>query len=210
MRSYSILFCIFAGCLSVCSSSVVLDLSILIDASGSLKPSDFNRAKTFANLLLTRLKIVDSQRQVYVGVSAFDDKPRGSFQLLVSSAYVKEVVASRVKSLPFTGRSTALVDALRHARGRFFEARKDLTGPRLIVLFSDGGANEAAEKVLEEAERVQAEGIEVIVVAVGGRVSGLVEALGSRSFSCDLGEVVPLVEAINELTQRACGLNVFW
>jgi Mg-chelatase subunit ChlD len=217
MRRFSTFFCIFISCLPTslssllpCDCSVVLDLSILIDASGSLKPTEFDRAKIFVNLLLKRLKIVEGKRQVYVGVSAFDDKPRGSFQLLVSSEYLKEVVVSRVKSLPFTGRSTALIDVLMHAREQFFKVRKDSTAPRLIVLFSDGGANKAAERVLEEMEKVKAEGIELFIVETGGNVSGLAEAASLRSYSCVLEELEPIVDAINQLTQDACGFDVFW
>ncbi len=210
MRVYLIFFCIIVVCLCGCESSVVLDMSILIDSSGSIKPSDFSRAKIFVNTLLRRLKIVQSQWQVNVAVSAFDEKPRGSFQIHVSSDYLKEVVASRVKSLPFTGRSTALVDVFRHARERFFEVNKNLVGPKLIILFSDGKANEAPEQIMEELKQVKAQGVEVLVVETGSSQNELIDFAGLKSYSCDLREIEQLIKAINELTVKACGLQAFY
>lgn len=148
-----------------------VNLSIVLDRSGSMQGEKLEQAKKAAIMAIERLQEGD-----YVSVVAYDSR----VQVLAASAPLEsaERVIERIRSLT-AGTNTALFAGV--SKGAF-EVRKALSPNRVnrVILLSDGLANEGPSSPEELAELGQSLGRDGIVVSTIGLGLGYNEELMGR------------------------------
>ena len=190
--------------------NVILDLTFLIDSSGSLTPNEFIQEKIFVDRIVRRLNVEAKVREAYIGLISFSEVPY-TYQIYVPNTQFIDMVSNRVKSLPYMGRSTALTSALRDARINVFKESRGVSTPKIAVLISDGSGNETPDEIKLEAKQLKDNQVHLFVVGVGKNVKNeTLNALASQSTSFyinDINDFHSLVESINRVTQESCGIN---
>ena len=190
--------------------NLILDLTFLIDSSGSLTPNEFIQEKIFVDRIVRRLNVEAKVREAYIGLISFSEVPY-TYQIYVPNTQFIDMVSNRVKSLPYMGRSTALASALRDARMNVFKEIRGVSTPKIAVLISDGSGNETPDEIKLEAKQLKDNQVHLFVVGVGKNVKNeTLNALASQSTSFyinDINDFHSLVKSINRVTQDSCGIN---
>jgi Mg-chelatase subunit ChlD len=190
--------------------NLILDLTFLIDSSGSLTPNEFIQEKIFVDRIVRRLNVEAKVREAYIGLISFSEVPY-TYQIYVPNTQFIDMVSNRVKSLPYMGRSTALASALRDARMNVFREIRGVTTPRIAVLISDGSGNETPDEIKLEAKLLKDNHVHLFVVGVGKNVKNeTLNAIASQSTSFyinDINDFHSVLKSINRVTQDSCGIN---
>jgi Mg-chelatase subunit ChlD len=188
---------------------IILDITFLIDSSGSLAPNEFIKEKIFVDRLVRRLNVEAKVREAYVGLISFSEVPY-TYQIYVPNTQFIDMVSNKIKSLPYMGRSTSLVGALREARTKVFTENRG--APRIAVMISDGSGNEMLDEIKFEAKQLKDSKVHLFVVAVGQNVKNeTLNSLASQPtpfYVNDINDFHSLMKSINKVTQDNCsGVN---
>jgi len=188
---------------------LILDITFLIDSSGSLTPNEFIKEKIFVDRLVRRLNVEAKVREAHVGLISFSEVPY-TYQIYVPNTQFIDMVSNKIKSLPYMGRSTSLVSALREARTKVFkENRGGSTTPRIAVMLSDGSGNEMLDEIKFEAKQLKDSQVHLFVVGVGQNVKNeTLNSLASQPtlfYVNDINDFHSLIKSINKVTQDNCG-----
>ncbi len=192
---------------------VILDLTFILDSSGSLKPDEFKQAKTFVDRLVKRLNVQAKIHESYIGIISFADVAY-TYQFYVPNTQYIDLVSNMIKSLPYIGRSTALTTALEDAKLKVFQEKRGQFTPRIVVLLTDGSGNETPDEIKLAAKQLKEDGqVHLFVVAIGKDVKHeMIEVIASEPVSfyiIDFNNFHSLIESINKLTQISCSSNGF-
>lgn len=140
------------------------DIVFVMDASGSIGPSNFNLMKDFVMKMVNELDLEGGQ--VRVGLQTFSDSEKVIFQL---NRYQRRAEATQaIMAVEYSRGTTNTGAAIRNLRDNMFS---DGNGDRrnvfnIAVILTDGASNNKDE-TLKQAFEAKKKGIHVIVVAIG-------------------------------------------
>uniref|UniRef100_A0A1X7V8S5 VWFA domain-containing protein n=1 Tax=Amphimedon queenslandica TaxID=400682 RepID=A0A1X7V8S5_AMPQE len=143
------------------------DFIIILDSSGSIGPTNFQRMKNFvANILLSNFTIGPNDTRV--GVIRFAFSP--TIVIPLGSINTYSQLATAVRSIPYIGRGTNTAAALNLLTTAFTTARVSEGIPRVAVVLTDGRSNNRSATV-QAAQAVHNDGIYVYSFGIGDGIS---------------------------------------
>lgn len=162
------------NCSSAACKDIPGDLLFLIDSSGSIYPSDFQKMKDFMKSVIS--KSVIGQNEVHVGVMQFSSQQRLEFPL--NRYYSKGDMTNAINDMEQIGGGTDTGEAIT-AVSQYFEAsRGGRPGLRQrLVVITDG---EAQDEVKGPAAALRARGVLIYAIGVvDANTTQLLEISGS-------------------------------
>jgi len=194
-----------------CDASI--DLTLIIDSSGSIAPDDFEKGKAALIDLVSRLDV--NVKKAGVAIINYATNLSLSAQTEVFE-FDKTELLQQIAALPRLGTKTATGDALALAKG-YCEVRcRDITEgiPRIFVVFTDGHSNVGAP-VIPAAKAIRDPPIEGTVFAIGvGNIgtSGQNELLGiagDQDYIMNIASYLDLARVTNAITVQMCEFPAF-
>ncbi|XP_066441376.1 collagen alpha-6(VI) chain-like [Eleutherodactylus coqui] len=152
---------------AICDKSVCekeADISFLIDGSGSIGPTEFEKMKTFMVSTIDDFGI--GPGKVRVGVAQYSHKFRPEFQL---TAYLdKTTLIDRIKNITWMDGSTLIGHALRETYSSLFiqsnNSQINENIQQILIVITDG---DSQDKVAAPAEALRSKGVVTYAVGVG-------------------------------------------
>jgi hypothetical protein len=192
---------------------IIVDLSITIDTSGSIQPAELRNLKSEIVKLIETIDLND--QEAYVNLINFSDQVYPSQVYLPNSQY-KILLKNRIESIPYSGRSTATLKALKFVREKVFNQNRGESTPKISIIYLDGNNNESLDEIRAEAEQLKAKNVYSFVVGYSKKLNqqGLD---GISSEPLDRFRIFGLKNAneklkseINRITRTYCDRNLFF
>ncbi|KAJ8350030.1 hypothetical protein SKAU_G00251600 [Synaphobranchus kaupii] len=143
------------------------DITLMMDSSASVGGKNFEVTRKFVKRLAERFLTTDSPNNPNVRVAVAQYSRDTTMESEFSSNYTE--VASNIDAIAFQNAATDVTGALNFAIQRF---KRSGNKKKKLLVFSDGRSQGVTENVIEKRVReVQAEGIEMYVLAVGSQVN---------------------------------------
>lgn len=190
-----------------------IDLTLIIDSSGSISPSDFEAGKKALLDLVSRLNV--GTEKAGVAIINYASVPD-----LIARTDVYEFdrneLLQQVADLPHLGTDTATGDALALAKS-YCDARCRQTAravPRVFAVFTDGHSNEG-RAAIPAAQELRASPTEGTIFAVGiGNIGtdGEAELLGiagDPDYVMKVASYLDLARVVNSITTKMCEFPAF-
>jgi len=151
------------------NSSSIVDLTLVLDASGSIGYANWSQLINFTNNLISRLNIGPSATQVAVVVFGND----AAVQLHLNLYQSADPLSAAIRRIVYTGGSTNLNDALFLVWSDIYAPGNGLRSDanRIAVIVTDGEDNVNADLTMSNATRCKDRGIRLIAVAVGSDIN---------------------------------------
>jgi uncharacterized protein YegL len=190
-----------------------IDLSLIIDSSGSVSPDDFEQGKKALLDLVSRLNV--GVEKAGVAIINFASTVSLSAQTDVYE-FDRMDLLQQVAALPRLGTNTATGDALALAK-TYCETRCRNTAraiPRVFAIFTDGHSNEG-RPAIPAAEALRASPIEGTIFAVGiGNIgtdgdAELLGIAGDPDYVLNIASYLDLARVTNAITMKMCDFPAF-
>ena len=158
-------------CISVLSGvcNNAIDVMFVVDASGSVKPHNFQKQLDFMKEFVNAFDIGPGANQVQVGAITFDTLVYNQFNMNTFST--KGPLSTAISAIPWTYRATFTHSALDYVRtNSFTTAAGDRPGvPNVAILLTDGGSV-SSSRARTAAAALQAS-TTVIGIGIGSKLS---------------------------------------
>lgn len=190
-----------------------IDLTLIIDSSGSVSPTDFEEGKKALLDLTSRLNVGTEK----AGVAILN------FASTVSLSATTDVyefdrtkLMNEIAVLPRIGTNTATGDALTLAKA-YCDARcRPISKgvPRIFAIFTDGHSNEG-RPAIPAAEAIRATPTEGTIFAVGiGNIgvdgdAELLSIAGDPNYVMSISSYLDLARVTNAITLKMCDFPAF-
>ncbi|XP_052786251.1 cartilage matrix protein-like [Mya arenaria] len=140
------------------------DIVFILDASGSVGASNFQKMLGFVNTLVDGFPI--GPTQTHIGLLTFDTKFYNQFHL--NKYNDKTAIKNAVTSTQYTSGTTHTAEAIKYARETSFSTANGMRAnvAKVAIIVTDGKSNNAAATA-SEAASLRAHGITVFAVGVG-------------------------------------------
>lgn len=191
----------------------IMDLTLIIDSSGSIKPNEFEKGKEALIDLVSRLNVAVKK----AGVAIINYASNVSLSALNEVfEFDKQELLKQIAALPRLGTHTATGDAMALAK-TYCDARcRDATEgiPRIFAVFTDGHSNEG-QPVIPVAKSIRDSPMEGTIFAIGvGNIgkSGQDELLGiagDPSYVMNINSYLDLARVTNAITMQMCEFPAF-
>jgi uncharacterized protein YegL len=208
-------------CLVICTEYVhsqkecdaVIDFTLVIDSSGSIKPNDFEKGKAALIDLVSRLNV--NVKKAGVAIINYASNVSLSAQNEVFE-FDKPELLKQIAALPRLGTNTATGDALALAK-LYCEARcRNLNEgiPRIFAVFTDGHSNEG-QPVLPAAKAIRDTPIEGTIFAIGiGNIGKqgqdeLLGIAGDKDYVLNIDSYLDLARVSNAIATQMCDFPAF-
>ncbi|KAK7885989.1 hypothetical protein WMY93_025610 [Mugilogobius chulae] len=158
-----------------------LDFVFVIDSSRSIRPSDYEKVKTFIINLLQFLDVgPDATR---VGLLQYGSEIQNEFSL--NTYRTKKEVERAVKSMQHLATGTMTGLALQYTMDTAFTEEEgarplELLIPRIAMVVTDGRPQDEVEEVADQARQA---GIQIFAIGVGRVDMNTLKAIGSEPHS---------------------------
>jgi hypothetical protein len=205
---------VFSGCVDGQKDcDAIIDLTLIIDSSGSIKPDEFEQGKKALIDLVSRLNI--NVKKAGVAILNYASNVSLSAQTEVFE-FDKPSLLQQIAELPRLGTHTATGDALALAKA-YCDARcRDIAEgvPRIFTVFTDGHSNEG-QPPIPVAEAIRATPMEGTIFAVGvGNIgkAGQDELLGiagDQDYVLNINSYLDLARVTNAITMQMCEFPAF-
>jgi len=139
-----------------------VDITLLVDGSGSISSSDFALMKKFATLLATNITI--SEDAAHIGLVQFSSSPRVEIGLSDDA----NAVLTAISSMSQMGSGTNMDDGLDTAYSVLQKSQRN--GDQVLIMFTDGEPDPGNDPVAH-AKIIKDAGIEIYTVGVGSGVN---------------------------------------
>lgn len=148
-----------------------LDLTFVIDSSGSISGSDFQTSLNFVYNIVSNLKI----SEIGTRVALINFSSQTQIVTYLNSIYDSARLLGVIKQISQFGDSTYTGEALQECNAQVYSEangmRKMSEGvPKVILVLTDGGSN-GAVKPGPVADLLRSKGIEIISVGVGSNIN---------------------------------------
>ena len=142
-----------------------LDLVLLLDSSGSVTQTHFEKTLSFVAYLVGLLGLQNDKTRV--GLVTFSTKSRIIFHL--DSYNNPYSLAKAIMATSYTPGKTNMADALNDMRTKMFQReRGDRPGvPNIGLLIADGYSSLYSPETVTEAQRARARGIQMYTIGIG-------------------------------------------
>lgn len=191
----------------------IIDLTLIIDSSGSISPGDFEKGKAALMDLVSRLNVAVKK----AGVALINYASNVSLSAINEVfEFDKQELLEQVAALPRLGTHTATGDALALSKA-YCEARcRDITEgvPRVFAVFTDGHSNEG-QPVIPVAKAIRDTPIEGTIFAIGvgniGKVGQdeLLGIAGDKDYVMNIDSYLDLARVTNAITMQMCEFPAF-
>lgn len=191
----------------------IIDLTLIIDSSGSIAPDDFEKGKGALIDLVSRLN-VDVKK---AGVAIVNYASNLSLSALNEVfEFDKQELLEQIAALTQFGTHTATGNALALAKN-YCEARcRDISEgiPRIFAVFTDGHSNEG-QPAIPAAKAIRDAPIEGTIFAVGigniGRAGEeeLLGIAGDQDYVMHIDSYLDLARVTNAITMQMCEFPAF-
>ena len=143
------------------------DIVILMDASGSVGTTNFEKQKNFVADFANTFDI--SPNNVQIGVVTFASEPKNEFNL--NTFQTKLEVVNAISEIGSIRRRTRTDLALAYVRENSFtaDAGDRVDAVNVLVILTDGKSNQP-ELTKEEADKIHETGAKVFAIGIGGGV----------------------------------------
>ncbi|CAF1573979.1 unnamed protein product, partial [Didymodactylos carnosus] len=192
----------------------ILDLILIVDDSGSVAVSDFERAKSAMANLTERLNI--GPHRVHISIIKYSTTVEDSYIFSKTGTnQLKGAIVNVIKNLKYTGGSTATGDAISRARQICDRECREKTEaiPRAVVLFTDGNSNTGKPVGQESALLREQTKATVFAVGIGSGINELeLQLIATKPYETyvlRLSNYLQLTQVINEVTIIACKVPAF-
>ena len=191
----------------------LIDLTLIIDSSGSIPLTEFDEGKKALLDLVSRLNVAQNKANV-----ALINYASEVFAIAESNVFESDQLQlmQRIGGLQHIGTRTATGSALDIARQICLGACRplNLAVPRIFVVFTDGQSNEGLP-VLPAAAAVRATPVEGTIFTVGiGNVgtAGRAELegiTGDPSYVLNIASYLDLARITNAISEKMCNVPAF-
>ena len=191
----------------------ILDLTLIIDSSGSIKTDDFDKGKGALIDLVSRLNVAVKK----AGVALINYASNVSLSAINEVfEFDKTELLQQIAALPRLGTHTATGDALALAKA-YCDARcRDATQgiPRIFAVFTDGHSN-VGQPVLPIAKIIREAPMEGTIFAIGiGNIGKtgqdeLLEIAGDKDYVLNIASYLDLARVTNSITMQMCEFPAF-
>jgi len=191
----------------------VIELTLMVDSSGSITPTDFERGKKALIDLVSRLNIAVKKAGVAIINYASDVSLVGETNVF---EFDKTNLLQQIAALPRLGTNTSTGNALALAK-LYCEAKcRDLSEgiPRIFAIFTDGHSNEG-QPAIPAAKAIRDSPIEGTIFAVGvgniGKVGEdeLLGIAGDQDYVMHIDSYLDLARVTNAITMQMCEFPAF-
>jgi hypothetical protein len=186
--------------------TTLLDLGIILDASGSIGEAAYNQARQAIKTLVQSLNV--SQGKIHFGLINYSSSS-AIVQGFIPTEQVKSLITQKIDKMVYAGGGTATANALLTARTKLFSTRRGQETPRIALIFTDGASNEGLAAVKSESDQLKNEGIELFSIGIGTGIKQD-ELNAMASFQQNVMLITnynALVNSINAITLKACEAN---
>jgi uncharacterized protein YegL len=191
----------------------IIDLTLIIDSSGSIKPNDFEKGKEALMDLVSRLNV--DVKKAGVAIVNYASNLSLSAQTEVFQ-FDKPELLKQIAALPRLGTRTATGDALALAKS-YCDARcRDVTEgiPRIFAVFTDGHSNEG-QPAIPAAQSIRDLPTEGTIFAIGigdiGKTGQdeLLGIAGDQDYVLNIDSYLDLARVTNAITIQLCEFPAF-
>ena len=159
--------CVSIVCSLISACNVGLDISFLLDASGSIQ-ADFDLIQQLTRRIVHGLNF--NNDRIRVGVTTFSDVATVRFHM--NKYFLKESVLNAIAYTQDKVSGTNTQDALRVGyEDMFVTSNGDRSGVNnVLIVLTDGRSNIIPEETIPQADEARNRDIRVMAVGVGARV----------------------------------------
>lgn len=188
----------------------ILSLVMIVDASGSVGPADFDLAKQATIDIIDKMNI--NPNKVHVGYIVYDNKAKPISSLL-STEQNKLTIVNKIRNInywDFSG-GTNTAQAIDISREMFsFISRPNV--PKIAVIFTDGYSNsESATKIA--ADKLKNDGVIVFSVGITSYINDeelqYIASTPKSEYYMKIANYNQLMIEVNRITERICGVPLF-
>ena len=157
-------------CVEKCTNA--LDLVILMDSSGSIGQSDFEKEKKFVYDLVSNLDVGFNETRI--GIMTFSDTTEIITDF--SKTTNKSDILNRISKIKYIHpKSTNTANALIKANKEILVERKGMRPleegvPKIVLVITDGVSDDTVE-TLKQAKKIKERGISMISIGIGKEVN---------------------------------------
>ena len=186
----------------------VLDIVLIIDASGSIGIDNYNLALNATASMIDNLNI--GPAKIRVGIINYSSSAI-AISTLVDSDQIKDILKANVANMQYLSQMTATGDALALAKKLFFNNPRVAT-PRVAVLFTDGFSNEGSD-VYTQADLLKKQQVDIFTVGIGSGINhnelDQISSVPISTYKKLISSYKELYAAINSITLTACSTPAF-
>jgi len=190
-----------------------IDLTLIIDSSGSVSPTDFDEGKRALLDLVSRLNV--GADKAGVAIINYASTVSLSAQTDVFE-FERMDLMQQIAVLPRLATNTATGDALALAKSYCETRCRDITKaiPRVFAIFTDGHSNEG-RPAIPAAEALRADPIQGTVFAVGiGNIGPVGDAellglAGDLDYKMNIASYLDLARVTNAISMKMCDFPAF-
>lgn len=190
--------------------AIPLDFVFVIDSSRSIRPSDYEKVKTFIINLLQFLKVGPDDTRVGLLQYGSIVQPEFSLNNFTSKAEVEQAVRNMQHLATGTMTGLAIQYTMETAFTEDLGARPaNLHIPRIAMIVTDGRPQDSVEEIAAQAREA---GIQIFAIGVGRVDMNILKAIGSEPHS----EHVHLVANFSQIEtlisvfqSKLCGGDAF-
>eukprot|EP00105_Crassostrea_gigas_P015046 XP_011431925.1 PREDICTED: cartilage matrix protein [Crassostrea gigas] len=178
------------------------DIVFLLDESGSIGSSNFERIKSFVSTIVGQFSVGNDTNQF--SVVNFESSAREIFPL--NRYQTVSSIQSAISIISFSSGGTSIGSALNYARMYSFTTTRGarLDGAKIAVLITDGQSS-----LSDEPERLKAMGVTIFCVGVGTGVnSAVLRSVATHNDYTYLTTFDVLNLIAEELSNRTCADDI--
>ncbi|CAF1102968.1 unnamed protein product, partial [Didymodactylos carnosus] len=157
-------------CLGQCLAEIKLDLGFILDASGSIDETDYERQRSFTKDILRRVNVGPNKTHVAI----INYSTRIQTLSLLNDNYTLIEKLNRVDAATYFGDSTFTGEALQATNGVFSNSNglrpTEDGAPKVIFLITDGQSNGVLNRI-PQASVLKQRDIHIFTVGVGSGVA---------------------------------------
>ena len=178
-----------------------IDITFLIDSSGSIPEDDFIKMKDFVKSIITPVDVQAPYTRI--GLATFES----STSVQQTWTFDRQTALSTLDAIPHTKGGTKLGKALNIVRNEFFNDRRPLANSVLVVL-TDG---KSSDSVQANADKLRALGVTIFAIGINqpSNPNAIDQVqLSQIADSSNYMYVTPSFDALNaiskEFTEKIC------
>eukprot|EP00795_Rhopilema_esculentum_P017452 gene17452-9057_t len=184
-----------------------IDLGIIMDASTSVKRSNYNKVKIFIKELSEDFEI--SKTGTHFGILHYSGSAKLDFTMRDSQYYNRINLKAKIDSIPYSYGSTRTDRALRLADQQFFCSGCNPAGrPQVLLVITDGNTNKGSEDLGTASQGMKDKGVTVLSLGIGPQISKaeleLIASVADDRHVFQSSSFDELKEKLNTILETAC------
>jgi len=181
----------------------VVDIGIILDASGSVRAPNFVLMKQFIANLTDHYSV--RADEVHFGAMHYSSSPTMDWKINDQTKWNNQALRAKVLTIPYTKGGTRTEKALHKANTDFFcgAGCGRVNAQKALILLTDGKNN--VKMLPKYSEPLKSKGVKVIAVGIKGAVQKELETIASDPKDViNIKEFKYLVDKINKIIHLTC------